>query len=100
MASTVPIGQWSAGSSPVWPGAPNGTKRSAGTNTSSATTVLLAVPHIPATCQVSSIDRSLNGIIAVPNPVTSPASSSTSTPPMNEVAWNEPEAKPQLPVTR
>lgn len=69
-----------------------------GTKAFSVTTVL-AVPDMPATNQVSSMVKSLRWMRTRPAPLAWPASSSTRTPPVNQLAWNEPEAKGHFPVT-
>ena len=101
-ARTEPIGHRSLGST----GAPFVSFRSSptptrwvGTKTSSATRVLLAVPCMPATCQVSLIVTWSIGMVAMPGAMTSPAASSTNTPPPAQFPWKPPDAKPHEPLT-
>ena len=65
----------------------------------SATRVLLPVPFIPATYQVSLTLSSVIGIRASPWSTCSPLSSTTGMPSTAHCECKQPEAKPQLPVT-
>src|SRR5205823_1119084 len=71
-----------------------------GTKTLSQMTVLLPVPRIPATCQVSLIDTSDIGMNAQPWLIIWSFSSRIRTPPMNQSECRLPLANPQLPDTR
>ena len=74
--------------------------RCSGTRMSRATRVFEPVPRMPATNQVSSIDRSVIGTSARPWSTISPCSSGTGNPTTAHCACRQPDAQPQEPVTR
>ncbi|WP_206660279.1 MULTISPECIES: hypothetical protein [unclassified Streptomyces] len=90
------VGAWGSGL-PDWR-EDISTTCSAGTKTSSATTVSLPVPRIPAMCQVFSIDNSLIGTRATPPSGAGP-SAPTTVETIAQVAWCEPEAQLQRPLS-
>lgn len=70
-----------------------------GTNTFSATAVLLAVPCIPATNQVSLIVTCSTGTVAIPGATGLSAGSRTMTPPPAQLPWKLPDDHCQVPFT-
>src|SRR6201999_1328109 len=66
--------------------------RCSGTNRSSAAQVLLPVPRMPTTCQVSSNRISEAGTTHINGSTFSPESSTTATATAAQAAWSEPDA--------
>ncbi len=68
-------------------------------NTSAATMVLLPVPFMPVTNQLSSIVASAIGMKARPWSISAPVSSTTGTPTIAQSACRQPLAQGHLPLT-